>query len=346
MLRYPKIAVPVSFAFAFSILLFLLLCPWDRAVAAATDDTGTVCTLNLENDMFGGNTDRHFTHGTSLNCLTKPIGLLTDMAAAIPWFDANEIRKNPLQARASITVGQNMYTPADITNTQLIKDDRPYAGWLYMGFGVVANQGTRRYDKIELDIGMIGPQSYAGYVQRTWHRLFDLKQPSGWEHQLKNEPGIVLFYEQAQRFGKQNLILGLDYDTILHYGGSLGNVYTYANAGLTFRIGSALEKDFGPPRIRPSLPGSGYFVGKKGFKWYIFAGTEGRAVLRNIFLDGNSFAHSPRVNKNIFVGDFQTGLAVQIYRFRVTYTQVFRTKEFKSQDKMDEFGALSLSLIF
>ena len=149
--------------------------------------------------MFGGNTDRHFTHGTGLNCLTKPIALLTDLAAAIPWFDADEIRNNPVQARASITVGQNIYTPADITNTQLIKDDRPYAGWLYMGFGVVANQGSSRYDKIELDIGMIGPQSYAGYVQRTWHRLLDLEKPNGWENQLKNEPGIVLFYEQAQR---------------------------------------------------------------------------------------------------------------------------------------------------
>jgi hypothetical protein len=268
------------------------------------------------------------------------------MASAIPWFDPEEIRKNPLEARASITIGQNMYTPADITDARLIRDDRPYAGWLYVGFGVVANQGSKRYDKIELDIGLVGPQSYADDVQKTWHSLFGFRTPNGWKHQLKNEPGIVLVYEQARRFDKQDLILGLDYDTILHFGGSLGNVFTYANAGFTVRIGRALEKDFGPPRISPSLPGSGYFLGRKGFNWYLFAGVDGRAVARNIFLDGNTFADSHSVDKRFFVGDFQTGLAVQIHHVRVTYTQIFRTEEFKGQRSPDKFGALSISYLF
>jgi lipid A 3-O-deacylase len=344
MLHYPKIAIP-SFS-AVSILLILLLCPTNNAAAASADDTGPVCTLNSENDLFGGNSDRHYTQGISINCLTKPVALLTDVAAIIPWFNADEVRKNPAQSRASLTMGQNMYSPTNISEKQIIRDDRPYAGWLYMGFGVVANQGSNGYAKIELDLGVIGPHSYAGDVQRTWHRTFNFKTPNGWDNQLKDEPGLVIFYEQAQRFGRKDILFGLDYDAIFHYGGTLGNVYTYANTGLTFRVGSDLEKDFGPPRIRPSLPGSGYFVGDKGFNWYIFAGTEGRAVLRNIFLDGNSFQDGPRVKKNYFVADFQAGLALQISRFRLTFTEVFRTKEFAKQDKMDQFGSVSLSVMF
>jgi hypothetical protein len=328
------------------LLLFcMLLCLNVPCYAAEADESGTVCSLNVENDLFGGNSDRHFTHGTSINCLTRPVRLLTEMAAAIPWFDADQIRNNPLEARASITIGQNIYTPADISSTHLIKDDRPYAGWLYLGLGVVANQGSNRYDKIELDIGMIGPQSYAGFVQKTWHSLFNFRQPNGWEFQLKNEPGLVLFYEQARRIYKHNLLPGLNFDTIAHFGGSLGNVFTYANTGATFRIGGSLDKDFGPPRIRPSLPGSGYFT-EKGFNWYIFAGVDGRAVLRNIFLDGNSFAQSHSVKKNVLVGDFQAGLALQVHRFKVTFTQIIRTKEFRGQNGPDQFGALSLSYLF
>ncbi len=118
------------------------------------DDPGYVISIQFENDFFGGGTDRHFSHGTRIECLTGPIQWITDAADKLPWFSSERARQSPkhdLQARASFSVGQNMYTPEDTIATQLLTDDRPYAGWLYMGFGLVANQGTRRYDKIELE---------------------------------------------------------------------------------------------------------------------------------------------------------------------------------------------------
>ncbi|MCD6296979.1 MAG: lipid A deacylase LpxR family protein [Deltaproteobacteria bacterium] len=112
------------------------------------------------------------------------------------------------------------------------------------------------------------------------------------------------------------------------------------------RLGSHLDEDFGPPRISPSLPGSTYFRPGKGFSWYLFAGLEGKAVLRNILLDGNTFTDSYSVDKKLFVGDLQAGVTVQWDRFRISYTQIFRTKEFKQQDRADIFGSLSLSYHF
>jgi hypothetical protein len=123
-------------------------------------------------------------------------------------------------------------------------------------------------------------------------------------------------------------------------------VFTYGAAGFTLRLGSDLDKDFGPPRIRPSLPGGACFRPEKGFTWYLFAGLEGRAVLRNIFLDGNTFSDSHSVDKKPFVGDLQAGLAVQWGRFRFSYTEIFRSKEFEEQESADVFGSLSLSYHF
>jgi len=141
-------------------------------------------------------------------------------------------------------------------------------------------------------------------------------------------------------------VFDLKFDAVPHFGGSLGNVYTYAAGGLTLRLGSRLEDDFGPPRIRPSLPGSSYFLPHREFTWYFFTGFEGRAVVRNIFLDGNTFSDSHSVDKKPFVGDLQAGLSAQWDRFRLTYNQIFRTKEFDGQEKSDIFGALSLSYHF
>jgi hypothetical protein len=114
---------------------------------------------------------------------------------------------------------------------------------------------------------------------------------------------------------------------------------------MTVRIGLGLKEDFGPPRIRPSLPGAGYYQ-SEDVHCYLFAGGEGRAVLHNLFLDGNTFTDSHSVDKKPFVGDVQVGLALQISRLRVTYTQIYRTKEYDGQDSADQFGALSLSYAF
>lgn len=127
---------------------------------------------------------------------------------------------------------------------------------------------------------------------------------------MENELGINLFYEQARRLNKNIFLNSLEYDVIPHFGGSLGNVFTYAAAGLTVRIGPDLDEDFGSPRIRPSLPGGGFFRSKKGFNWYLFAGIEGRLILHNIFLDGNTFSSSHSVDKKLWVGDLQAGLAI------------------------------------
>jgi hypothetical protein len=305
-------------------------------------------SIQFENDFFGGGTDRHFTHGTRIELLTRPLKWISAGADKLPWFSSEKALSNPdeaLRGRASFSLGQSIFTPEDTAASQLILEDRPYAGWLYVGFGMVANQGMRRYDKIELEIGMVGPYSFAEEVQTFWHSLFGLQVPEGWDNQLNSEPGAVLYYEQARRFD-QRVIMGLEADVIPHFGGSLGNVFTNAAGGVLFRFGSKLDDDFGPPRIRPSLPGGVFFRPGMGFSWYFFAGVEGRAVFRNIFLDGNTFTDSHSVDKKFFVGDIQAGLVTQWNRFRISYTQIFRTKEFKGQDRGDIFGSLSLSYCF
>lgn len=142
--------------------------------------------------------------------------------------------------------------------------------------------------------------------------MINTTEPRGWDNQLHNEPGVVLFYERQWRRLREFETFGFGVDMTPHVGAALGNVYTYGATGVTFRVGRNLPADYGPPRIRPSLPGSGFFLGSDGFGWYLFAGVEGRAVGRDIFLDGNTFEDSQNVDKKNFVADGQAGIAVTI----------------------------------
>lgn len=143
-----------------------------------------------------------------------------------------------------------------------------------------------------------------------------------------------------------DILLGLDVDVIPRLGKAPGNVFTYTAAGFAVSTGPAIEKDFGPPRIRPSLPGAGYFMYAHSIAWYFFAGVEGRAVLHNIFLDGNTFAGCHSVERNIWVGDLQAGAAIQLHSVCLTYTQILSTNEFRGQKIPDNFDLLSISYQF
>jgi lipid A 3-O-deacylase len=69
-------------------------------------------------------------------------------------------------------------------------------------------------------------------------------------------------------------------------------------------------------------------------------------MLQNIFLDGNTFKESHSVNKKPVVGDVQAGAVIQYDRLRVSYTQIFRSKEFDDQDQPHNSGSLSVSYQF
>lgn len=300
-----------------------------------------ILSLVLENDIFY-DTDRNYTNGVRaawLSAAEQAPEWALRAGLLFPLFPGDST------VRTGYAIGQNMYTPEDIEIPDPPFDDQPYAGWLYGSIGLIAETG-QRLDQLGLTLGIVGPASLAEQTQKLIHEITGSPKPRGWDTQLKNEPGVILSYQRSWRRFIEETSLGNTFDVTPHAGGAIGNVFTYANAGFTLRYGRRLPHDYGPPRIQPSLPGSGFFVPQDRFGWYLFAGVEGRAVARNIFLDGNTFRNSRSVDKEPLVGDLQFGFALTWSDVRLSYTHVLRTPEFKTQGDTSEFGAVSLSIRF
>lgn len=317
-----------------------------RGADAGVDRSG-VFSVQVENDLWGGGTDRHYTHGTRLSWVSGEdvSPRLARAAAYVPVFSRTGAM------RTSYALGQSIFTPEDISRRSLIRDDRPYAGWLYVGVGLLSDHRVRdgalqsnRLDSLELNFGLVGPQAYAGDVQTAVHELIGSPRPHGWKHQLRNEPGLMLVYDRQWQAQYHFDLHKLGIDVSPHVGGALGNVMTYLAAGAMLRFGRDLPTDYGPPRIQPSLPGSGFFHANDGFGWYLFAGAEGRAVLHNIFLDGNTFTASHSVDREPWVGDLQAGLVLTWKNYRLSFTNIFRSKEFTDQRGSADYGSISLSM--
>ncbi len=319
--------------------LFVLILGAASAVAADTPSTGTL-TVMFENDLFTHH-DEHYTNGLGFvwvpdRGMSNP-GWAEHLAASVPWLSSEG------ELRHGYAIGQNMYTPELLNQSNPPTTDRPYAGWLYANFGV-ARETDRQLDLIIATLGIVGPGSGAAQSQKIVHQLTGSQPPQGWSTQLHNEPGFGLTYERMWRGeAHESPISGHAFDVSPYLGGAIGNVFTYANAGVMLRYGDRLPSDFGVPRIQPALLGSGDFTPSKDFNWYLFGSIEGRYVARNIFLDGNTFRDSRSVDKENWVGDLQFGLVLDWQTFRLCYTHVLRTREFQTQGTKDTFGALTFS---
>lgn len=313
-------------------------------------------SLYLENDMFG-NTDQDYTSGIRLSWISPNLASYRGDPAVPPIVNRVNERldkmfdfRTGLSRNVVISLGQLIYTPSDREARELLEDERPYAGYLYLSFGFHART-AQRLDSVEVNIGVVGPASLAQQSQNAIHDLRGIDRFQGWRNQLRNEPALRLVYENKLRLFKHDLFANIQHDFISHAGLALGNVGSYVNVGGEYRFGWDLPEDFGTSAVRPagdnSAPGAGDNRLIISDRWlhglHGFISVDGRAVANDIFLDGNTWRDSHSVDKRHFVADVSIGVSFLVRQWKISYAQVFRTREFKGQDKHHEYGSLGIS---
>lgn len=321
----------------------------EKQAAGVVKNAGTrnrFVTLNSENDLFGSGADRNYTNGLQLTYFdlgAEMPDFIHTIDDLVPTFSVNSTTS------IAYTLGHNLYTPRSISRVTQDPNDRPWAAYLY-GSATLTSITRNHVDSVEATIGVVGPLAMGKFIQTQWHEhISNSPRPRGWGNQLDNEPGVTLAWERHFPGRMQIDTLGWTATAVPYVGATVGNIYTYANTGFSLRLSpfAGRWQDI-PVRVRPAMGGTGAFiVPEDTFGWYLFGGVDGRAVARNIFLDGNTFSDSHSVDKKNFVADINGGLAVTYGATRLSYTMVYRTKEFETQQQDgDLFGTISLAYRF
>lgn len=322
--------------------------------------------VHFENDLFA-DTDSQYTNGIKITAVSPDLTSWFTQRDDLPEWLRNllPLKHLPLVTDEGIartfafSVGQNTYTPEDTAQRSLISDDRPYAGWLYLG-ATFQTRSEDQQDTFEVQVGLVGPYSFAEESQTEVHRLRGFSIPQGWDNQLRTEPGLVLAYERTWRHRLiGNMRSGPGVDLLTRAGGALGNVAIYASSGAQLRVGWNLPLDFGYSVIRPggvsqisSLPQANNlgdsFASLRAPRWsaYAFVGAEGRVVGHDIFLKGNSFRDSHSVDHDPFVADLMAGLTASYRGLKISLARVVRTREFRGQSENHRFGSITVSYAF
>lgn len=312
------------------------------AIAEPPQDPHGILTLQVENDAVStrkGTTDEYYTSGLRIGYTTGTDAVpdFLGRLGHVVWGDGVQ--------RVSFDISQSIFTPHNTQANPPDPRDRPYAGWLRGDIQLLTDKDNSR-SVLGVSLGVVGSAALGREVQNGFHDIIGDPSTKGWGSQLPNEPTLQLLAARTYRL-PVGRVAGLETDVLPALTVGVGTVRDYAQAGFVFRIGQGLDSDFGVPRIQPGFSGGDAYTPTRPFAWYVFAGGNGQAVARDLFLDGTAFSSSPNVGHRTLVGEAEAGAAVMFGGVRVTYVQVFQTPEFKRQRAgLFNYGSLSASIRF
>jgi hypothetical protein len=268
-------------------------------------------TLRLDNDILalrgrGAPADYDYTQGLVVG---------VELDSAPRWVPGRRLPACGAAAAACLRTrfdaGQRIYTPRHDAPTP-IPGERPYAAWLYAGGGV-ARESAGGVRSVEVEIGVTGPPALGEPVQNGVHRLTGSERQEGWAHQTGFEPGILLRVREARRWGggaaRFEPAAGVE----------LGNVRTAAFAGASAVLG-------------------------RGARAYARVSGRQEWVVRDIFLDGNTFGSRSTARKLPFVREGEAAAGFRGRRWSAEYRFVARSREYRAQPEGHAYGSLVLTV--
>ncbi len=315
-------------------------------------------TLYSENDVFFSGTDQYYINGAKATWLSARMKNLskdgTNSVSTSLGRLVDRLTPDHEGYKLGVSLGQNMYSPADITRDTFQANDRPYAAWLYgsLSFHVESQvperMGLPKFDRqltsVELTLGITEPDAIGREVQDFVHDFWGIDRARGWEHQIGYRLGGNLTIERKLRWRSAGATEGMGWDILPHLGVSLGNVNMHANTGLEVRYGYKLPDDFGSKLVRPGSSNSAN--SRAPFRLFAFAAFDVKYVQRDLLLEGATASGTPQIRREPFVADFHGGIALAGEYFQLTYSQVVRTKAFTTQPEHFNFGAAVISFFY
>lgn len=302
--------------------LGLLLC----LAAPADSDSGPAVRVTLDNDQFNfwqvpiRRPDFGYTHGTEI-ALRLPRAPHAVARLAPGWLLGDETAGG--EPALELRVRQNIYSP------WTLPPDRHYAGWLEAAVGV-SRSGEHSYRELLAHVGITGPPSLAGTIQRGMHQRYYDGDPPDWSGQLLAEPGFGLEAGAVSRGLAAGNPAGL---RLLAGGSGRARLGTYA---VDLRLGLPMVVGWAPP----GLWTAGAPV-PAGWSIYVRLNPHVEFIARDEFLDGTLFRHDPGPGARPVVAESEAAVGVARGHLGIEWRVLRRSREFDGQPRPHTYSSLA-----
>jgi len=290
-------------------------------VSMITLSQETILRVNFDNDILDY-TDRFYTNGIRIELISPELAFNPANRLMIPYWNSGT-------NYYGLSLVQNMYTPSTTKLGGILYGDRPYAAYLYVGSFKITNDPVRHFRQTsELDAGIIGPNSYGEWVQRSFHNAVPTNnEPLGWEYQVKND--LVLNYNILYEKG---FINARSLELTGFTNGCLGTLYTNFSGGIQLRTGwfNPYFANLGTSKRRILMQS-----GLRQFQLFFFLKGAGKVVGYDATLQGGLFNQSSvytlpasEISRMVFQGS--AGVSLSVNGLKLDVEQFVLSPEFQN----------------
>jgi hypothetical protein len=316
------------------------------------DDVGGV-RIQVDNDLFaaGGSHDRDYTGGVAvtLSGTDARDGLLS-LDPVLDRIDALFIPEGSVASEHyARQLGFMAFTPADVTESQPIYDDRPYASLLFVANGRVSvDADGRNAWSSNLTVGVLG-LSLAGRLHSEVHELVGSDPVRGYDNQISAGGEPTARYTLARHhLWVANASDTVDVKTTVQ--GSVGFL-TEASAAVSVRVGRFNTPWWSfAPELTDYMAAPVPVADRSGnrLEMYFFTGARVKARGYNAFLQGqfrDSAVEYSYSEIEPIVAEVWIGFVTQIFeQTQVSYTLNYQTAELREgqADRESLWGGVQL----
>lgn len=131
-------------------------------------------------------------------------------------------------------IGQYIYNPQSVRAGDINVNDRPFAGYLFAEVGINTFYTSESVLKINLQAGVVGPESYAEQFQEGLHKLFGYPTVKGWQYQITTIPVVQLQGVYSRKIFRETYKEKVDFH--LQAEANAGTIWTGISIGPVARI--------------------------------------------------------------------------------------------------------------
>lgn len=280
-----------------------------------------------DNDSYlAQGSDRYYTNG-----------LFIDYRRAM---DQSKLKDGLEKKIYEISAGQKMYNPISGYSPDPAKQDRPFAGYLYVGGALSWFRSNESVLKTSVEIGTTGPNSLAEDGQELLHNTIGFYELDGWQYQIKNEMAVNLSaqYTRLLHRASNNAI-----DFSFEGYANVGTTFSGAGAGILFRAGG-INQLFNSAYTNAVIGNNAKTKALVKREIFFYAKPQLNFVAYDATVQGSMFNNNSPVTFGVkpIVFAQQIGFNFSSQRFTFDFGMLFKTKEIKSTAKAHQYGSISM----
>jgi len=256
----------------------------------------------------------------------------------------NETTNNLPKKIYKFQTGHMMFTAVKSTLPFASTHDRPFAGYLYGGFGISRFYPSNNILITDYEIGIIGPDAKGEELQTFMHDVYNYPKPLGWKHQIQNAFAINFNARYLHYFAKisSNTLDFSSFNTL-----KAGTVFTSISSGVYSRFGLKTLQPFSNSVAFHSNLNTSFQSNSESF---IFVKPMLNYTLYDATVEGSFLNKTSAVTFDVMPFHFSLELGYRYYRkrFLYGYTYSYHTKKLKSlkASKSNSYGSIYIGYYF